>query len=268
MDRIGPTVRPQDSPIGYQTWSQLTFLHWKVPVAALRPLIPSTLKIDTFNGDAWLGLVPFYMSSVRPWWSPPVPGVSYFCETNLRTYVHLEGTQPGVWFFSLDAANRLAVWIARNRWCLNYYHATMSLEPTADGCGINYYSQRPDGSGRVDVQVQIGDRVPVGWDPVSCDSAADAQANNETPMNPEVLQTDSLEFFLAERYLLYSTDRVGRLYRGQVHHRPYPLHSAQLLRCQQSLTNASGINVADSPDHVLFSPGVTVDIFPLRPVVS
>ncbi len=248
MDRISPTQRPAGRPIGYQSWSNLSFLHWRVPVEVLRPLIPQPLEIDTHDGVAWLGLVPFYMSGVRPAWAPAVPGISNFCETNLRTYVHLDGANPGVWFFSLDAAKRLAVWIARTRWCLNYYYARMSLERTR--AGFRYHSQRSDGSAEVDVDVDLG-TTDLDLEP-GCHTA----------------ERESFEFFLAERYFLYSTDRERRLYRGQVHHRPYPLRPAQLTQCRQSLTQASGIDLSGSADHVLFSPGVNVDIFPLRPVSS
>lgn len=246
MDRITPTQRPNERPIGYQTWSNLAFVHWRLPAKVLRPLIPKELEIDTFDGEAWLGLVPFYMSGVRPWWSPAVRGISNFCETNLRTYVHFKGANPGVWFFSLDAASSLAVWIARTRWCLNYFHAHMAIEDS--GSWLRYHSHRLNGKAQVGIELSF-DCLP-----------ADAVCHAAVP--------GTLEHFLAERYLLYSTDRAGRLYRGQVHHQAYPLRLARLVQCIQSLTKASRIDVSDSPDHVVFSPGVNVDIFPLRPVIS
>lgn len=248
MDRITPTLRPNERPIGFQSWSNLTFLHWRLPPEVLRPLLPSSLELDLHEGSAWLGLVPFYMSGVRPSWAPAVPGISNFCETNLRTYVHLDGANPGVWFFSLDAAKKLAVWIARTKWCLNYFHARMQIERTTSG--LRYQSQRYDGSAQVDVEVEL------------------EQPTSDLTAGCHFAQRDTFEFFLAERYLLYSTDRTGRLYRGQVHHSPYPLRPARLMRCHQTVTHANGIELSGSAEHVLFSPGVTVDIFPLRPVVS
>ena len=112
IDRIAPTRRPEGRVAQRQSWLDLTFLHWRIPVAALRPLLPAALEIDTYEGDAFIGVVPFTMTGVRPLWAPPVPGISNFHETNVRTYVHLEGRDPGVWFFSLDAASRVAVTIA------------------------------------------------------------------------------------------------------------------------------------------------------------
>ena len=129
-DRLTPTMRPAGSAIGYHRWTDLLFVHWRFPAEIVRPLLPPELTLDTWEGDAWVGLVPFYMSRVRPWWSPPVPGVSYFCETNVRTYVHFRGRDPGVWFLSLDASNSLAVRVARWRWHLPYFRAHMGLART------------------------------------------------------------------------------------------------------------------------------------------
>ncbi|HSG72953.1 MAG TPA: DUF2071 domain-containing protein, partial [Planctomycetaceae bacterium] len=125
IDRISPIIRPDEKLIGYHTWLDLLFLHWRVPADEIQALLPPELTVDTFEGDAWVGLVPFKMRKIRPWWSPPVPGISNFYETNVRTYVHHRGKDPGVWFFSLDASSSLAVSVARWRWNLNYFKATM-----------------------------------------------------------------------------------------------------------------------------------------------
>ena len=118
IDRIAPTRLPSGPVVMYHRWVDLLFLHWPVPVEMLRPLIPAGLEIDTFEGVAYIGLVPFTMTKLRPWWGPPVPGLSNFHETNVRTYVHNKGRDPGVWFFSLDAAQSIAVKIARVFWDL------------------------------------------------------------------------------------------------------------------------------------------------------
>src|SRR6266853_5171640 len=140
IDRISPNVRPAGRPIGYHRWTNLLFVHWRLPAAVVSPLLPTDLTLDTWEDDAWVGLVPFRKSRVRPWWSPPVPGISYFCETNVRTYVHFRARDPGVWFFSLDASNSLAVRIARWRWHLPYFRSQMSLERTGDK--VSYASRR------------------------------------------------------------------------------------------------------------------------------
>ncbi|MBM3968677.1 MAG: DUF2071 domain-containing protein [Planctomycetes bacterium] len=247
IDRLAPRFRPAGSVAGHQFWSDLLFVHWRVPAVELRPLLPPEVTIDEFDGSAWVGLVPFHMSGVRPWWFPAVPGVSDFHETNVRTYVTCRG-EPGVWFFSLEAAKSLAVRVARWRWRLRYFFAEMSI--SRRDSRIEYHSQRlwpPPLPGHTDVAAEIGDWLPHGG-----------------PQGEA--QPGTLEFFLAERYLLFTELSPARIARGQVHHRPYPLQTATLQRCEQSLLSAAGINVVAPPNHVLFSPGVSVDIFPLRAI--
>ena len=128
IDRIGPTREPDRRPVMRQSWRELLFLHWPISPDQLRPLVPPSLDLDLFEGIAYVGLVPFTMTGVRPVGLPSVRGISNFHETNVRTYVHRDGRDPGVWFFSLDAANRLAVYLARTFFHLPYYHARMFLE--------------------------------------------------------------------------------------------------------------------------------------------
>ena len=168
--------------MGFQIWSDLLFVHWRVPVDTLQSLLPRRLTVDTFEGDAWVGLVLFTMSGVRPRWFPAVPRLSAFHETNVRTYVHLDGRDPGVWFFSLDAANSLAVRVARWRWHLNYFFSTMHLERRGDR--VRYESQRrwpAPAEARVEIEARLGDP---------------AAGFHATP--------GTLEHFLVERYFLYT----------------------------------------------------------------
>ena len=125
--RLAMRERPIGAPLLRQDWGDLLFLHWPVPAELLQPHLPPRLKIDTYDGMAWLAIVPFRMSKVRTRVSPPVPGANEFLELNVRTYVHLDGV-PGVWFFSLDATNALAVWAARTFFNLPYLRATMRLQ--------------------------------------------------------------------------------------------------------------------------------------------
>ena len=113
-ERLRCCQPPQARPVGYHHWSDLLFLHWRVPAEMLQPLLPRGLTVDTWDGSAWVGLVAFHISRLRPWWSPVLPWISTFPETNIRTYVHREGRDPAVWFFSLDAARWLAVQAARD----------------------------------------------------------------------------------------------------------------------------------------------------------
>ena len=122
-----------------QSWHDLLFAHWPVPSKELRAGIPASLEIDTYDGQAWLGIVPFRMSGVRFRGIPALPGLSAFPELNIRTYV-TAGGKPGVFFFSLEAANPIAVRAARYWYHLPYRHARMACR--AEGDGIAYTSQR------------------------------------------------------------------------------------------------------------------------------
>lgn len=171
IDRLAPRFRPAGSVAGHQFWSDLLFVHWRVPAVELRPLLPPEVTIDEFDGSAWVGLVPFHMSGVRPWWFPAVPGVSDFHETNVRTYVTCRG-EPGVWFFSLEAAKSLAVRVARWRWRLRYFFAEMSI--SRRDSRIEYHSQRlwpPPLPGHTDVAAEIGDWLPHGGPQGECSQA-------------------------------------------------------------------------------------------------
>lgn len=249
IDRIAPTRRPNTRVAGYQCWSNLLFVHWRVPAAQIQPLIPPSLSLDLWEGEAWVGLVPFYMSGVRPWWSPSVPWLSSFCETNVRTYVHRNGADPGVWFFSLEAARAIAVWIARWHWRLNYFHARMSLYRTDHT--VRYASDR------------LRSRSPVGS---RIEAAIGAPWNDPRATGDHLPGTGvpgTLEHFLVERYYLYVEGTHRELMRGQVHHRPYPLRSARVDSIEENLLEAAGISVAATPCHAIFSEGVSVEVFPL-----
>jgi len=184
-------------------WQDLLFAHWRVPPEVLSRWIPDPLRLDTFEGEAWLGVVPFRMCGVRPRFAPPLPPVSAFPELNLRTYV-THGGHPGVWFFSLDAASRVAVRMARATFHLPYFDARMTCRPLA-GDGIEYTSQRTH-------RGVVGARLEASY----------------RPRGP-VFRSEpgSLEHWLTERYCLYSVDGRGRVFRGDVAHEPWPLQRAE-----------------------------------------
>jgi len=237
MDRIAVTRRPDGRPAGFQRWRTLAFLHWEVPAAAIAALIPADLEVDTFEGRAWVGVVPFTMKDVSPWWSPSVPGISNFHELNVRTYVHRDGV-PGVWFWSLDAASSIAVIVARLGWHLPYHRASMKLEVNGDE--VLYTSRRlwpgprpAELSLRYRIGASLGEAVP-----------------------------GTFEHFLAERYVLFANPGTG-LEMGVVHHRPYPLHRAEVIELSQNMVQATGLPEVSGAPHVLYSPGVDVDVFAL-----
>jgi uncharacterized protein YqjF (DUF2071 family) len=227
-----------------QSWRSLGFLHWEVAAESLRSRLPPALKLDTFDGRAYVGLVPFTMHGVRPPWAPPLPFVSAFHEVNVRTYVHHEGREAGVYFFSLDAASRLAVWGARTFWKLPYHFARMSLARAA-GDRIAYASAR-----RWPAPVPAECRLVYGPRPGS---------------RPAPAQPPSLEHFLAERYVLYTTAR-DRLLRGRVHHPPYPLQAGECTERSETLLAAAGLEPTGAPPLVHYAAGVDVEVFALEDV--
>ncbi len=220
-------------------WRHLLFVHWRVNPAALRPLIPPELEIDTFDGSAWVGWIPFVMESVRPVWMLPFPRLFDFGETNVRTYVRY-GKRRGVWFFSLDAAHRLAVWVARQRWRLPYYHAHIRWsQPTPHE--IEYECRRtPEVYGRVRYRIEG---------------------------TPEISPEGSLEHFLVERYTLFTAHR-GQLYAGHVAHIPYRVQPALLLEMEQTMVSAARIALPDTEPIVFYAPGFSVLASAIEPLMQ
>ena len=223
-----PPARPW---IMFQRWTNLLFAHWPVPVETLRSKIPPSLAIDTFEGQAWLGITPFQMRSVHPRYLPPLPSLSYFPELNVRTYVvnRIGGEpKPGIWFFSLDAGNIIAVWAARLGYLLPYFHAEMQVKRSGEH--VAYTSRRTHrGAPRAEL---VASYEPTG--------AAYTAAR------------DSLDYWLTERYCLYTTWR-DRLYRGEIHHRPWPLQPAEAEIRANTMARAAGIGLPDTPPLLHFA---------------
>jgi uncharacterized protein YqjF (DUF2071 family) len=198
-----------------QRWHNLLFAHWRCPLADLRPLIPQPLAIDTFDGSAWIGMTPFFMSGVRMRMSPPVPTASAFEELNVRTYVTLDG-RPGIWFFSLDCASSLAVVGARMGIYLPYYRASMAMN--RNGNGFTYRSRR--------------------W---SIAGSPAAFAGSYQPIGaPYHSEPGTLEHFLTERYSLYSS-AGKRIWRGDIYHPRWELQDAAAEIEVNSMIAAAGI---------------------------
>jgi hypothetical protein len=225
------------------TWHDLLFAHWPVPADALRALLPRTeppLRLDTREGAAWLGVVPFRMSGIRFRWLPPVPGTTAFPELNVRTYV-TAGGRPGVWFFSLDAASPLAVRAARATFHLPYYDAAMACE--ADGAGVHCRSRRTHRGG--------------GTAKLTARYAPAGAAFRASP--------GSLEHWLTERYRLFAADRRGRLWRGEIQHEPWPLQPATAEFATLDMTRWLGVELPAAPPHLLFARRLEVKAARLVP---
>jgi uncharacterized protein len=210
--------RPSGLPLMHMRWGSLLFLHWPCPPEALRGRIPRGLELDLYDGNAWLGVTPFTMWGIRPTFLPAVPVLSASHELNVRTYVRRDGV-PGVWFFSLDASNALAVPAARVAYGLPYFRARMTLEQSGDE--FRFSSRRSGADPPVELRA--------AWrrgDPVS-------------PAKP-----GSRDFFLLERYALYASHR-GHLVRARIHHEPWPLSEAHLESLHSSMLAAQGLPQPD-----------------------
>ena len=232
-------------PIFYQEWHNLLFLHWKVKKDAFDQLIPSDLEVDTYNDSAWIGIIPFQMKRLRPRYLSSFPPVSNFTEVNLRTYVKDKYGRKGVWFFSLDTSNRLGNFIAYNFFHLNYRYSKTYFE----------ISNRNKYSCKIDLK-QPG--IPVQVFEWEDDPDTNYFKSNST----------SLDFFLTERYRLYSYDhKRKKLLTGAITHEPYKLYTPKLIKYGTGLFESNKISATiDNPDSVIASKMVKVKVFPLENV--
>ena len=230
------------APVMYQNWRQLLFLHWEFDPDIIQATLPPGLHVDSLASKAYVGLVPFFMRDVRPRFVPSIPGISNFLELNLRTYAYDDRGLPGVWFYSLDANQWLAVQVAKKFFGLPYHYADMKARESA--AGEITFSSRRGGDAR---SPSVFRYLPSGA--------------------VRTAQPDSLEFFLVERYLLFSpASKDGQPLTGRIHHRPYPLVDAQVPRWDARLFELNGFPLPGrDPDHVVMSPGVDVEVFPLTP---
>jgi uncharacterized protein YqjF (DUF2071 family) len=216
-------------------WRDLLFIHWPIEPQRLRPFIPPGLEIDTRDGAAWLGVIPFTMSGVRHRILPPIPGLSAFPELNVRTYVRAPGPdgqpRPGVWFFSLDATNHIAIAIARATFLLPYMDARMRVRITRQG---------------LDREIAYESRRTSPWRTLAWGEALSTEAEFSATYRPVGAafqpQSGSLEHFLLDRYCLYSCTRNGLLYRAEIHHGPWPLHKAQASIPLNTMTAPLGLS--------------------------
>jgi uncharacterized protein len=233
IDRLSIRTRPPGTPLMRQNWGKLLFMHWPVSEKLLRPLIPESLTIDAFGGTAWIGITAFTLWDVRLIFAPPLPWISDFHELNVRTYVHFNGV-PGVWFFSLNANSRAAVRGARLLYHLPYFNADIDLKEQER---IIYYDLKRTGG----PPAQFSAVWKVGSD------------------LPEA-EPGTLEFFLVERYCLYAASRK-KIYRGRIHHRPWPLQQAELLSCQSTMIESHGLPTPEGDPLLHYADALEVDIW-------
>ena len=226
----------------HQDWGKLLFMHWRMDEKKLRPLIPERLTIDTLDSSAWIAVAPFTMWDIRafPPLLPRVPGLSRMHELNVRTYVHLDGV-PGVWFFSLDANSSIAVLAARTFFHLPYFNAQMELEQK--GQTITYFSSRKDGNAQ----------------------AAEFDATWEIGETLDHSHPGSLEFFLTERYCLY-TSHKQKLYRCRIFHQPWLLKKAFLSSFNSTMIESHTLPTPQGEPLLHYAEELSVDIWPLEEV--
>ena len=228
-----------------QSWDELLFAHWRVPFEKLRPLVPAELELDTFEGDCYVGVVPFAMRNVRPRYAPSVPLLSNFLELNLRTYVRdtrsnreSDKGDGGVYFFSLDCNNPVAVEVARKIYFLPYYNAQMKMSKRGDE--IDYQS----------VRLHAGE------------AALKFQGTYRPTSNVFYSQPGSLESFLTERYCLLLS-RNGKICRGDIHHQQWPLQTAEATIVLNEIGEKYGFDFESEAPILHFSQHIDTVEWPL-----
>lgn len=230
--------RPWPLPNGrwhmFMRWSGLAFLHWRVDPAALAARLPPGLELDTFHGDAWIGVVPFRMEGVRHRWSPALRA---FPEINVRTYVRA-ADRAGVWFFSLDAASRPAVRGARVGLNMPYFDAAMSMQIQDDV--VTYRSRRTHRG-----------VAPAVFE-AQCSPSGEAYR----------ARPGTLEYWLTERYCFFGQTRRGRPYSVDVHHLPWPLQAASVTLVQNTMIHACGVPLPDDPPLAHYAAAIDVVAWP------
>lgn len=237
--RLQCRERPAGTAVMRQQWADLLMIHSRYDADAIQARLPEGLIVDRFDGDAWLGIVPFSMNRIRPIFAPPLPGISWFLELNVRTYVHAADGTPGVWFFSLDCNQALAVQLARRLFHLPYEQARMKLKRAGEK-----------------IEYECG-RVGAGSEMARYEYSRCEQG--------ELAQPGSLEFFLLERYLLFAADRSGKVYSGQVHHAPYRFQNIDDARYSALPLEWDGFSLDRwCVESVLTVEAVSVEVFPLK----
>lgn len=229
---------PTEPPVMHQRWHDLLFAHWPIPADDMQRLLPDALMVDTWDGEAWVAVVPFRMTHINLRGLPPVPLTHAMLEFNVRTYVTYKGV-PGVWFFSLDASNRLIVEVARGWYNLPYFNAGMHLNRHSDT--VYYAMHRTDR--RANPALFAGSYWPTS--------------------DVFFSQPGTLESWLTERYYLYAIDRNSRVYRGRIHHAPWPLQHAGADMHINSATASHGINLPATPPLLHFSRTIQVKAWPI-----
>jgi uncharacterized protein len=255
VDEVRTRITPDPPPFGArpvlrQRWDDLASFHWRYPPDVVQSLLPAGLTVDTFDGDAWVGLIPFHMRAVRIVPGPAVPYLGSFVEINVRTYVVDRFGHRGVWFWSLDVPRSPIVCVARSMFSLPYCwgRASHTIDRPADGTERHAYEYRrrwprpadPGAAPHTSISYCVGARVP----------------------DDEI---GELDHFVSARWSLFAVRR-GRLVRGDVDHARWPVHRVHDVRIDSTLVEAAGLATPAGAPHSLASPGVGVQVAWLRRV--
>ena len=218
-----------------QRWSALTFLHWPYRAQLVQALLPAGLDVELYEGQAWVGLVPFSLSDIQWLGTPAIPWISRFPETNVRTYVRGPNGRPGVWFFTLDAERLIGVLGARLLYHLPYRWASMTVKQ--DGTRVQYASSRlpPFGKAQTDIEIETGNAMQAG----------------------------EFDNFLTARFRLFAARRT-KIYEGDLEHEPWPLQRARVVRLKENMVASCGLPAPQGEPMAHFSDGVTVRVDRLR----
>lgn len=244
QEAITPAPPPwSQRPVLRQQWMELASFHWRYDPEKVQRLLSPGLTVDTFDGAAWVGLIPFEMRRVRLGTSPPVPWLGTFLEINVRTYVIDALGRRAVWFFSLDVPRVAIVAVARTLFSLPYCWATASHSRTGDRHDYRMRRRWPrNGSAGAEMTFTVGAPIP---------------ADDVT----------ELDHFLSARWALV-TQRGSNLLYGRVHHPRWPLHHVHDVEIRQDVIEAAGLPSPKGPPHSFYSPGVDVEVAwfsPIRP---
>ncbi|MBI1880661.1 MAG: DUF2071 domain-containing protein, partial [Chloroflexi bacterium] len=204
------------------------FMHWPIPAEHLRPLVPTQMELDTYDGQAWLSLIPLRMGSLHLRWLPPIPGTSTIIQVGLRTYIHVNH-EPAIYYLTQYADNDLYIWVARYLFQLPYHKARMTFSPQQ--AGFHFECHEPASGAEF-----VASYRPVG------------QPSPATP--------GSLEHFLLERYTLFSQSPAGKLYRGVVGHAPWPVQQIEVDIERNTIPSVMGLTLPPAAPLLHFSPGV------------
>jgi uncharacterized protein YqjF (DUF2071 family) len=234
-----------------QRWNDLLFAHWPVPTEQIAALLPAGLEPDTFQGSAWLGVVPFWLERIKFRGLPGIPGVRQFPDLNVRTYVRDTNTgTPGMYFFSLDATNLLAVVVAHTFFHLPYHWAEMRMEQQSER-EFAFYSRRRFSAHRIVFKARYR-----GLGPTS------------KLVEP---RPGTLEFFLMERSSLFTVNRSGQAVRSSLHHVPSPLEDAEAEIEQNDLATSIGIQLPSIAPVLHYARRLAVYVWPrelVRPAIA